>query len=151
MNPGPHARSVPRSAPGVDGARLARAGIVVDGRFCLRVAGRCGLQSVRATAWPVPHLSPLSAASLDGWGVGASVDYRQVDRVGGQVDKAAITVLRPHGQIMSAPEIVSECYSFCGHTHCKMKTSVRWTYKNYTPDLTPGTGSVDRQYKSDMC
>ena len=35
--------------------------------------------------------------------------------------------------------------------HCKMKTSVRWTYKNYTPDLTPGTGSVDRQYKSDLC
>ena len=34
--------------------------------------------------------------------------------------------------------------------HCKMKTSVRWTYKNYTPDLTPSTGSVDRQYKSDL-
>ena len=33
-------------------------------------------------------------------------------------------------------------YAAC---HCKMKMSVRWTYKNYAPDLTPGTGSMDRQ------
>jgi len=35
--------------------------------------------------------------------------------------------------------------------HCKMKAPVRWTHKNYTPDLTPGTVLSDRQHKSDLC